>query len=257
MVMACRKNIGGRIRTILINPSNPNNMWLGSVSGGIWTTTNAGASWSVVNDFMSNLAITSMAIDPNNTNTLYAATGEGFGNSDGLPGAGIFKSTDGGVTWFQLSSTSGSSFQYVNRIAQSPTTSGLLFACATSNVYETTNGGSTWTSVLSVTGYVDDVKINPANPNMIVAGTYYDAYLSTNNGSTWTKLTTGNTNALPLGGTSGTCGRCEVAFTAANANYIYISMARNLGEIWLSTNGGSTWTIQSTWYSVYGVAGMV
>src|SRR3990172_7394974 len=96
-------NIGGRIRSILIHPTEPNRMWLGSVSGGIWKTTDAGASWQPVNDLMANLNISTMVMQPGNPNIMYAGTGESF--VAGPFGAGVFKSTDSGNTWTQLPTT--------------------------------------------------------------------------------------------------------------------------------------------------------
>ena len=98
-------NIGGRIRSIIIHPTNPTIVWLGAVSGGVWKTTNGGASWSTNTDSLSNLAVNSMAIDPTNPNVLYAGTGEGFGIADALEGDGIFKTQDGGTTWQPLGFT--------------------------------------------------------------------------------------------------------------------------------------------------------
>jgi hypothetical protein len=92
-------NIGGRVRSILIHPTDTNKMWAGSVAGGIWKTTDGGLNWSPVNDFMGNLSISTLVMDPSNSNVLFAATGEGFYNGDAVNGAGIFKSVDGGVTW--------------------------------------------------------------------------------------------------------------------------------------------------------------
>ena len=71
-------NIGGRIRAICIHPVNTNTIFIGSVSGGLWRSTNGGSSWTAINDFLPNLAITSIVIDPQNTNLMYASTGEGF-----------------------------------------------------------------------------------------------------------------------------------------------------------------------------------
>jgi len=80
-------------------------MYAGGVAGGVWKSTNAGASWTQLTDLgLPNLAVTSLVFDPGNTNTIYASTGEGFFNSDATRGAGIFKSTDAGVTWGQLAS---------------------------------------------------------------------------------------------------------------------------------------------------------
>src|SRR6185295_7653597 len=94
-------NVGGRMRAGVINPNNADEILVGSVAGGIWRTTNSGTSWAPVADFMANLAVTSIAFTPGDWSVQYAATGEGFAN-DGVRGAGIFKSTDGGLSWSQL-----------------------------------------------------------------------------------------------------------------------------------------------------------
>ena len=96
-------NIGGRSRAILIDKRDPtgNTVFAASVSGGIFKTTNftsASANWTVVDDHMANLAVTVLIQDPSNFNTMYAGTGEGWFNVDAVRGAGIFKSTDGGIT---------------------------------------------------------------------------------------------------------------------------------------------------------------
>ena len=86
-------NIGGRVRAIVIHPTTTTTMWAGSVSGGIWKTTNGGVSWQSLDDFMANMAVSTLVMDPSDPNTLYAGTGEGFYNADGLRGAGVFKTT--------------------------------------------------------------------------------------------------------------------------------------------------------------------
>ncbi len=113
-------NIGGRSRAIMIDRRDPtgNTVFAASVSGGIFKTTNftsASASWTVVDDQMTNLAVTVLVQDRNNSNTMYAGTGEGWFNIDAVKGGGIFKSTDGGVTWTQLASTA-TTFDYVQDI---------------------------------------------------------------------------------------------------------------------------------------------
>src|SRR5439155_21567873 len=65
-------NVGGRIRTIVIDPNNANSMWVGSASGGIWHSTDAGGLWAPVNDFMANLSVCTMVIDPSNPSVMYA-----------------------------------------------------------------------------------------------------------------------------------------------------------------------------------------
>src|SRR5580765_4364304 len=75
-------NIGGRVRSIVIHPTQTNVMWAGGVDGGVWKTINSGASWFPLNDFMGNLAIACLIMDPSDTNVMYAGTGEGTYNAD-------------------------------------------------------------------------------------------------------------------------------------------------------------------------------
>jgi photosystem II stability/assembly factor-like uncharacterized protein len=98
---------------------------------------------------MANLAVSTLAIDPTNPNVLYAGTGEGFYNPDSLRGAGIFKTTDGGATWTQLSSTANSDFEYVNRLSISPSNSQVLLAATGTGMFRSTDGGTNWTKVLT------------------------------------------------------------------------------------------------------------
>ncbi len=238
-------NIGGRIRAILPDPTNASKLWIGSVAGGIWKSTNSGASWTPVNDFMTNLAITSMVFDPSSTNIMYAATGEGFGNFDGLPGAGIFKSTNGGVTWNQLASTNNDNFKYVPRLAAhpNPDSAGVIYAVTawSKKLYKTTDGGTSWVAKKTTACTVLDVRVNPLMPNKVIIGCSNDVYLSTDYGETWTLETTGVAGKLP-----DTAGRCEVTFCPSNSSKIYVSMDRNGGEIWRSIDSGINWSLINT-----------
>ncbi|MBI1806971.1 MAG: hypothetical protein HYR76_07970 [Ignavibacteria bacterium] len=235
-------NIGGRIRAILIHPTNPSTMWIGSVSGGIWRSDNAGGSWYPSADFMKNLAVTSLVMDPTDVNVMYASTGEAFLTTDGLQGAGIFKSLDGGATWNQLSSTSGMNFQNTNRLAHHPTAANtLLAATSASQIFRSTDGGDSWTSVLSTIGIATDVKYHPLFPNNVLAGTASDAYFSSDAGVTWTRQTTGAPGKLPLGR-----GRCEVAFAPSTGATMYIADTANGGEVWSGTAGAGIWTRMNT-----------
>lgn len=154
-------NIGGRTRSLLINPNNPNIMYAGGVAGGVWKTTNGGGSWSPLTDLIANLAINSMAMDPHNLNVIYAGTGEGYQNADGVRGLGIFKTTDGGVTWTHLSSTDVWDFYYVFDLVVSPNDSNSIYALTKDGIWHSPNGGTTWTNQLdySVSGICYDLAV--------------------------------------------------------------------------------------------------
>jgi photosystem II stability/assembly factor-like uncharacterized protein len=236
-------NIGGRIRAILIDRTNTNRIWLGSVSGGIWKSADAGASWSPVNDFMGNLSISSLVMDPTDANILYAGTGEGFYNADAVRGAGIFKSTDGGATWSQLSSTnpgSNSDWYYVNRISIHPTDSTIMLAATNNGVYRSTNAGLTWSKVFS--SRTLDISFDPNNGNKaLLGGASGNIAYSSNAGSTWTTVT------VASGG-----GRVEVAYAKSTPDTVYVCVNQNYGDIYKTTNGGQDWTKISNPYHLNG-----
>lgn len=229
-------NIGGRTRVLLIHPTTPSRMWAGSVGGGIWRSDNSGASWYPLDDWMGNLAIGCMAMDPNNPSVMYAGTGEGFGNFDRITGEGIWRTANGGGAWTLLTATAG--FDSVNRIVVSPANSQLLLASTSSGIRRSTDGGSTWTTVR--TGNSLQVLIDPNNSNNLVAhvsesGTHR-VVRSTNAGATWTNAASG---------LSAASGRIEIAYARNAPNRLYASTAVGSGEVWLSTDSGANWTRRS------------
>ncbi len=227
-------NIGGRIRSIVIHPTDPQRMWVGGVAGGIWYSSNGGTTWQPVNDFMANLAVSTMVIDPSNPSSMYAGTGEGFYNADGIRGAGVFKSSDGGVTWTQLAETATTNWLYVNRLAISPDGSTIL-AATRSGVWRSVNGGTTWT-VTNNASDTADIDFHPTNNSLAIAGGISgDTKYSTDGGITWNTATD-----IPANG------RVELGYARSNPLIVYASINQNSGEIWQSTNGGQSYTLRST-----------
>ncbi len=231
-------NVGGRIRAVWIHPTTTSTLLVGSVGGGIWRSTNSGTSWTPVNDLMTNIAITCIVHQPSNANVLYAGTGEGFYNADAIRGAGIFKSTDGGLNWTRLTATNTSSYYYVNRLTISPDSTTLL-AATNSGIFRSTDGGTTFTSVS--TSRTLDVKFHPTNSSRVVAarGDGVVTY-STNGGSTWTSAT-----GLGTGARTELC--WHRGWTGAGNGCIYAQRyASPNTTLNRSTDGGQTWTLVST-----------
>ena len=236
-------NIGGRVRAIAIKPTDPNNIFVGSASGGLWKTTNGGTSWNVINDFMPSLSISSIVYDPTNVNIMYLGTGEGNA-PDGIPGAGIFKSSDGGSTWSQLASTNNNNFKFVFRLAHHPDSTGVLYATTYSprGLWKTIDGGNNWTKIFTPKFFAEDVKISPHNHAHLMVGANGGAYRSTDYGHSWDTITNNDTLNGKLPRESG---RCEIAYCQANENRIFLSMSRNEGELYRSNDNGLNWVLVS------------
>mgnify|MGYP000150351270 CR=1 FL=1 len=230
-------NIGGRVRALLIHPTNTSTMFAGSVSGGLWKTTNGGASWSVVNDFLSNMAISSLIMHPTQFSKMWAGTGEGFYNTDGIRGAGIMYSSNGGATWNQLASTNTSDFLYVNRLAISANGTTLLAATRT-GIFRSTNGGASWVKELSAE--VLDIDFHPTDSNKAVAGGRAgNAWYTTNGGQSWTLVAS-------MQFATSFEGRVELAYAKSSPTTIYASLDKSSGQVWKSTNGGTSYSLVNT-----------
>lgn len=151
-------NVGGRTRSLVIRPDDPNTMYAGSVGGGVWKTIDGGNTWNPLTDLLPSIGIGALAMDPQNPDTLYAGTGEWYTNStrgDSIRGAGIFKTTDGGATWTQLPGTASpatTSFYFTNKIVVSPNDSNKIYAATYGGIWFSPDAGTTWTRVLSRTG---------------------------------------------------------------------------------------------------------
>ena len=234
-------NVGGRVRAIVIHPTQTNVMWCGGVDGGVWKTVNAGTSWFPLNDFMGNLAIASLVMDPFDTNVFYAGTGEGTYNADAIRGAGIFKSYNGGSNWLQLASTANSSFQYVNRMSFDPTNSQVILAATRLGIWRSTNGGTNWTQRLGTETLC--VAFHPTDSSQAIASGYNGhTYFSTNGGVSWVAA-----SGMPA--PSGfVVGRVELAYSFSNPLIVYASVDTNRGTVFNSTNGGQSYSFLSTGY---------
>jgi photosystem II stability/assembly factor-like uncharacterized protein len=241
-------NIGGRVRSILVHPTVTSTLWCGGVDGGVWKSTNSGAAWFPLNDFMANLAIASMVLDPTNPNILYAGTGEAMYNFDAIRGAGIFKSTDGGTTWYQLPSTINTFFQYVGRLAVCPTNHLVLLAATRSGVFRSVDGGTNWTQRL--TTECVDVTYHPSDGSQALASGYdSQAFYSQDGGQSWTAA-----SGFPV--LSGfVVGRIELAYAPSNPNVVFASVDNNSGEMYMSTDGGRNFALRSTGYQYLGGQG--
>jgi len=231
-------NTGGRTRAIWVdlNDATKKTVWVGSVGGGIWKTTDITAAaplWVPGDQFLSNMAVTCITQNPTNTQELYLGTGEGYGNADAIRGLGIYKSTDGGATWSLLPTT----FFRVSKLKFSA--AGVLFASTSTGLFRSTNGGTSFTKVLGtglgITGAGSNTcyDIEIASNGEVYASLSNSVHKSTNAGVTFGA-------ALPI--TAGS-GRIELSLALSDANYVYV--LTETPEILLSTNAGVSFTATS------------
>lgn len=254
-------NIGGRIRAITIDPTLPDFMLIGSASGGIWRTVNGGLSWGPMDDFMANLAVSTLVRNPTSPGIVYAGTGESFATDvndpgqyfapDGRRGAGVFRSSDDGVTWTQLQRTNPADpgicatpvncpWFFVNRLAISANGNTIL-AATNNNIWRSTDDGQTWASG-GIAGPVAllDIDFHPTDnvtgSERAIAGGNGEAFFSTDGGQNWT-----NANFdTPISG------RVEIAYAPSDPLTVYASVNQatgvppnqSNGDIYRSTNGG-------------------
>ncbi|MEL7535008.1 MAG: hypothetical protein AAFN10_27140, partial [Bacteroidota bacterium] len=245
-------NVGGRTRAILIDANDPtgNTIWAGGVAGGLYKSTNIAATdpqWQAVDDLFENLAVSAIAQDPSNPNNIYFGTGEGWFNADAMRGLGIWKSSDGGNTWAQLSSTNNNAFFYYTKDLAIDA-NGVVFAATQSGgLQRSTDGGNSWTRILG-SGLHGASNNNAGDFEIAANGDMYctlqgggSIFKSTNGGDTWERKATGlpNTNV----------GRIEVAVAPSNSNRLYALLASTSSAtngqclgIYRTDNGGDTWT---------------
>jgi trimeric autotransporter adhesin len=240
----------GRVRAIWVDLADATNktVWVGGVDGGIWKTTDvtaSPASWTPVNDYMANLAISSICQDPTNTNIMYCGTGEKTFNVDAVKGGGLWKSTDHGVTWSLLSTTTA--FWNISKVICD--NSGNVYVATIgsgSGLQRSANGGSSWTNITPTTAgggtRISDMEISSTGRLHVTKGYYNSAanasgYFYTDNPSTVTPATW----TLPTTSFSSLQYNVDLA---VNGNTLYALPANSSFEtpvIYKSTDGGANW----------------
>ncbi len=270
------ENIGGRITDIEVNPANPDEFYVGAATGGILKTTDGGANWINVFDDKAVITIGDLAIDPNNSEIIYAGTGEANSSSFSYVGDGMHKSTDGGETWEHIGLENSA---YIGRVLVDYNNSDRLFVAANGNlfttddqrgVYRSIDAGQSWERVLFLTDSTAAIDLvqYPENPDIIIAamwervrslsyrrsfGNSSGLWKTVDGGDTWYELT----NGLPTGND---VGRIGVDFSRSNPDIVYAFYDRqnevgvyrsdNAGENWSSTNDGAIQGMNSSfgWY---------
>lgn len=240
--------VGGRTRAVLVDMDDDNRIFAGAISGGLWYSSNKGQSWIPLNDAAVNLTVSCITQNPYDHDEIYYGTGESRGNTMGVPGDGIFKSTDGGVTFNQLPSTVNDTFTAVWSIHHSESDANTIFV-GTNNfgALKSTDGGLTWQSLMTAKSAVTDIEV--FSDGSVILSIKGNGLHRSPDGSPNSFVKIANTAV-----TSG--GRIEVEKCDGYQNVVYAAYERYnfaLNGFFKSSDGGLTWTATSSIPNIKGV----
>ena len=257
------RNIGpggmsGRITSIDVVVSNPNIMYVGTASGGLWKSTSGGVTWNPIFNDQVTASVGSVAIQQSNPDVIWVGTGEGNPRNSLNGGYGIFKSINGGKTWKSMGLKNT---RNIHRVIIDPSNPNTVYVAAIGSpwgehpergIYKTVNGGKSWKKILYVnpkTGSADLV-MDPKNPNKLIAamwehkrdpwffksgGKGSGLYVSFDGGNNWSKKT--KEDGLP----EGDLGRIGLAIATNKTNVIYALVEAKKNALYKSEDGGFKW----------------
>jgi photosystem II stability/assembly factor-like uncharacterized protein len=257
--------MSGRITDIDgVISENGKTLYVGTAGGGVWKSTNAGASFKPVFDKYCQ-SIGALAIDQKNPKVVYVATGESNMRNSVSIGVGVYKTTDGGDNWTKIGLDST---EHIARLTIDPRNSDVIYAAAPGplwsdskhrGLYKSSDAGKTWDKILYISDKAGcaEVVLDPKNPDVVYAttwefrrqpynfnsgGTGSGVWKSLDGGKTWKELTNG-LPAKPFG---------RVAFNLAPSapNNLFAIVESNTTGLYISADGGETWKQQSATLNV-------
>lgn len=258
-------NIGGRITSLALHPTDQNIIYAGAASGGVFKSTDGGATWAAIFENEGSMSVGNLALAPSEPNTIYLGTGEANGSFDSGAyfGEGVWKSTDSGATWEHkgLENTN-----HIGRLAIDPQNANRVYVAAAGvlygknedrGLYRTLDGGQSWEKVLYLSDSTAciDVVVNPLNADIVFAATWerirfpwqrkYGGltsriYRSKDGGDTWEQLTNGLPPDHPQRG------RIGLAISPSNPDVVYAAFSTDaitnvFDGLYKTTNGGDSW----------------
>lgn len=223
-----RPSVSGRVSAVAVDPGNASHVLVGAASGGIWETTDAGATWAARSDQQPSLYTGALAFDPSAPATVYAGTGEGDQGGGVNTGAGLLRSTDGGASWAPRDAGFFAGHGFFDVIVD-PLNGQNLVAATTRGVFRSTDGGQNWTvgTVVGAPGTQRNVltwsiSMHPpvaANANStqeVLAGASDGVWVSNDGGVTWAAV------ALPGPAPAFGWARLEVCHARSNGDVAYV-----------------------------------
>ncbi|MBK7957639.1 MAG: hypothetical protein IPK03_05675 [Bacteroidetes bacterium] len=233
----------GRINAIAFHPTNPNIYFIGAPQGGVWKTTNNGATWSISGtDNLPSLGASSIAIDPTNDQIMYLGTGDR--DAGDAAGIGVYKSTNGGASW--TVSNTGMGNREVNRITLNTLKNTTLLAASSDGVYKSYNSGATWVKKTSVNANYKELKMKPGDTAIWYTTEGSKFYRSANGGESWTQIPS----------TFGaTITRMVIATCPSKPNMVYVVGCKSNGTyegLYISDNAGLNFRLKSSTPNILG-----
>ena len=217
----------GRINCMTVHPTNPQIIYVGTPTGGLWRTMDGGTTWTELTRAMQVPGVSGICIDPTNTQVIYILTGSA--SSVECQSLGVFKTTDGGINWY----ATGFSVDFTpnwfydtaainaHELMMHPTNPSILFAATTKGLYRTADGGATW--ALTEGGDILDVEIHPTDPNVVYVTRRGGFVLISNDGG----ISFGGPRFARLSAPAGTSyGSCTMAVTPAAPDSLFFLLSR-------------------------------
>lgn len=257
-------NSAGRTLAIAFNPQNPNTMYAGSASGGLWVSYTGGTgvdAWQRIETGFPILAVSTIAVDQIDSNVIYIGTGEiynyyaagtgaAYRDTRGTYGIGILKSTDNGLTWSKSLDWSYNEQRGIWAIKINPLNPNTVWAATTEGTYRSYDTGVTWQQVHDVV-MVNDLVINPVDTNIVITGNGnfgspgFGIYRTSDDGNSWAHITSGLPGSFQ--------GKVLLDIYNADPNIVYASIGNGFevginNASWLckSTDAGITWSVMTT-----------
>ncbi len=257
------RNIGpggmsGRVTAIDVVHKNPDIMYVGTASGGLWKSNSGGITWTPIFEKEATASIGAVAIQQSNPSVIWVGTGEGNPRNSLNGGYGIYRSLDGGKSWTLMGLENT---RHIHRVIIDPTNPDVIYVGAIGSpwgahpergVFKTTDGGKTWHKILFINNKTGaaDLVMDPKNPNKLIAamwehkrdpwffnsgGEGSGLHMTHDGGKTWKKLT--EEDGLP----KGNLGRIGVAVAANKPNIIYALIEAKKNALYKSEDGGFKW----------------
>ncbi|MBC7554255.1 MAG: hypothetical protein H7257_09770, partial [Taibaiella sp.] len=232
----------GRVNCIVLAPQDTSTIFIGTACGGVWSSHDGGSSWFSATDNFPSLSIADIAINPKHMDTIYAATGDGYGYENGgynifwggLYSAGVMRSTDTGHTW---APTGLSYLQYNNDMIQRllihPRNTNILMAATRNGLMRSTDAGATWTNAAA--GHIFSMAFHPTDADTVYAVDSVNLIVSYNAGATWT---------VRYAGINASADRCTIGVSPASPNSIWV--LNNAEQVLRSYNYGFSFAATTT-----------